>query len=657
MESQLSINTGKIKLQRNHNKEESKMEEIFNYNLKKEENPIIIKNNHIICYICQKEMSVDFCKHFSCDHFICTPCISKLILRENFNFWLIDDFKEKDFIKVYINCSCGKGKYSSDINTIQRDLNDAFLINKPKGLKCHKHFESVTHYCSNCQKEICEKCIEDHDKERKKNKKLKKHNIITIAECEKPKVLFLKDKLPIIEKNIFDCKNSFVEFASDEKKILVDDINRIITSLNEIKVYYINSFEEKSDFINKILDFILSTYRLFYKEEGSNLSELSMKNLKIIEGITDFFKKIEYVPKALNYCEKVIKQIEKSMEKKGLLDFEYKFNFTYKDFTTYHQELIGHKKAVNCLCVLQDRYIASGSSDHTIKIWDTLNDNLTIKPIKTLDYHVDIVNSIIDIDKGNSIISSGRDDKLCLWDLKEIIDNKKNLNNGNKDIFNDIEYELEQKILPKKSIFSESIVVYSLCLLSNGKIVISGRDESIKIVDKDLKKVDIILKRNTGSVLTAAEFCDGILISGGADNSVKLWDLKERKCLNIYKGHKGQINSVIKIKYNDNDFLSASSDQTIKILSYNFNLKSSETKIECKGSLEGHKGPVYCLLELLDGRIASGSSDWTIKIWNIKDKSCIQTLLGHKSTIFSLAQFNDGRLISGEADKLIYIWN
>ena len=61
-------------------------------------------------------------------------------------------------------------------------------------------------------------------------------------------------------------------------------------------------------------------------------------------------------------------------------------------------------------------------------------------------------------------------------------------------------------------------------------------------------------------------------------------------------------------------------------------------------------------MELLDGRIVSGSSDWTIKIWNLNDKTCMQTLLGHKSTIFTLAQLPDGRLISGEADKMIYIW-
>jgi WD40 repeat protein len=272
---------------------------------------------------------------------------------------------------------------------------------------------------------------------------------------------------------------------------------------------------------------------------------------------------------------------------------------------------------------------------------------MKIKPIKSLDFHVDIVNSIIDIDKGNHIISSGRDDKLCLWDIKEILDNKTN----SKD---NIEEE-EKKIYPKKYLFSESIIVYSLCILSNGNIVISGRDESIKIVDKELKKIDIILKKNTGSVLSAAEFSDGVLISGGLDGKVKLWDLNKKKCLDIYNGHKAQINSVIKLKYDNKLFLSGSSDNTIKILSYDLN-PNLKLKIEHKGTFEGHKGPIYCLLELLDGRIASGSTDWTIKIWNIKDKTLMQTLLGHKSTIFALAQLNDGRLISGEADKLIYIW-
>ena len=621
------------------------MDNLSNNSLQK--NQVNIQNNHTICYICQKEISLEDCKIFSCNHYICIICIAKLIIRENFNFWLIDDFKERDYIKASIKCFCGKGDYSSDTNTLQKELKDSILIKRPKEIKCHKHFENATNFCSNCQKEICDKCIEDHEKDLLKNKNMKKHDIIKIEKCKKPdKNNLFKDDISLVQNNINEAKKSFNEFSSDEEHILIDEIDRIIKSLNEIKSYYINSFKEKTAFINKILDFIFITYNAFYKEKDCDISELSMNNCKLIEGITDSFHKIDYIPKSLNYCEKVMKEIEKAIDNKSLLDFEYKFEFNYIKFIS-HQELVGHKNAVNCLCVLQDRYIASGSSDHTIKIWDSLTDQKKIKPIKTLDFHVDIVNSIIDIDKGNYIISSGRDDKLCLWDMKEIIENKNIIDKDN------IVYD-EKKIFPKKYKFSESIVVYSLCNLSNGNIVISGRDESIKIVDKELKKIDIILKKNTGSVLSAAEFSNGILISGGVDGKVKLWDLNKKKCLDIYKGHKGQINSIIKIRYQNDLFFSGSSDSIISILSYKLN-PNLNSKIELIGKLEGHKGPVYCLLELLDGRIASGSTDCTIKIWNIKDKTCMQTILGHRSTVFSLAQLNDGRLISGEADKLIYI--
>ena len=63
------------------------------------------------------------------------------------------------------------------------------------------------------------------------------------------------------------------------------------------------------------------------------------------------------------------------------------------------------------------------------------------------------------------------------------------------------------------------------------------------------------------------------------------------------------------------------------------------------------------MVELLDGRIASGSADWTIKIWDVNNKICVQTLIGQNNSIFSLAQLNDGRLISGYADKSLILWN
>ena len=634
---------------------ENYLSEFASNNLRSLMNPIIIKNNHTICYICQKEVSVEYCKTFSCDHLICIPCISKLIIRENFDF-LINKYSEKDNLRVNFNCFCGQGNISLDYQLMHRELNEAISINKSKEIKCHKHFEIATNYCFNCSKEICNKCIEDHNKEYKKNKKLIKHRIIKIEECEKNNNNISKSTFTEIETNITNSKNKIIDFLANEEQILNNEIDKLINKLENIKTDYKNSINQKIEFINKLLDFFLSTYKIYYKENESDLSEISMKNYKLIESISNSFNKIDFVPKAQNFSQKLNEELEKFIkESKSSLEFDYTFDFNYKTYFT-HQELLGHKNSINCLCSFQNKYIASGSSDKTINIYDCSSNNIKIKPIKKLSFHVDSIDSIISLDNGNYLLSSGRDDKLCLWDVKEILEN----NDQNKaraleqSFFEQISED--KKIFPKKYVFSESISVFCLCLLSNNKIAFAGRDQTIKIVDENLKHIDTILTNEKGPILSLAEFDKDIIISGGMDSFIKLYDISKKKCvcLDKYIGHRGQVNCVIKLKFNNNMFCSAGKDGCIRILTYD--MTQEKKRIELIGKLDGHEGEIFCLIELLDGRIASGSSDWSIKIWDVKNKICVQTLIG-PNAILSLTQMNDGRLICGCADKSIYLWN
>ena len=634
---------------------ENYLSEFASNNLRSLMNPIIIKNNHTICYICQKEVSVEYCKTFSCDHLICIPCISKLIIRENFDF-LINKYSEKDNLRVNFNCFCGQGNISLDYQLMHRELNEAISINKSKEIKCHKHFEIATNYCFNCSKEICNKCIEDHNKEYKKNKKLIKHRIIKIEECEKNYNNISKSTFTEIETNITNSKNKIIDFLANEEQILNNEIDKLINKLENIKTDYKNSINQKIEFINKLLDFFLSTYKIYYKENESDLSEISMKNYKLIESISNSFNKIDFVPKAQNFSQKLNEELEKFIkESKSSLEFDYTFDFNYKTYFT-HQELLGHKNSINCLCSFQNKYIASGSSDKTINIYDCSSNNIKIKPIKKLSFHVDSIDSIISLDNGNYLLSSGRDDKLCLWDVKEILEN----NDPNKartleqSFFEQISED--KKIFPKKYVFSESISVFCLCPLSNNKIAFAGRDQTIKIVDENLKHIDTILTNEKGPILSLAEFDKDIIISGGMDSFIKLYDISKKKCvcLDKYIGHRGQVNCVIKLKFNNNMFCSAGKDGSIRILTYD--MTQEKKRIELIGKLDGHEGEIFCLIELLDGRIASGSSDWSIKIWDVKNKICVQTLIG-PNAILSLTQMNDGRLICGCADKSIYLWN
>ena len=73
----------------------------------------------------------------------------------------------------------------------------------------------------------------------------------------------------------------------------------------------------------------------------------------------------------------------------------------------------------------------------------------------------------------------------------------------------------------------------------------------------------------------------------------------------------------------------------------------------------GHAREVYALVWSPDGkRIASGSRDATVKVWDATDGGNPYTYTGHTDTVFSVAWSPDGkRIASGSADKTVQIWN
>ncbi|KAK3947359.1 hypothetical protein QBC32DRAFT_328628 [Pseudoneurospora amorphoporcata] len=82
-------------------------------------------------------------------------------------------------------------------------------------------------------------------------------------------------------------------------------------------------------------------------------------------------------------------------------------------------------------------------------------------------------------------------------------------------------------------------------------------------------------------------------------------------------------------------------------------------KLEGLLTLEGHSRYITSVAFSPDGqRLASGSDDKTIKIWDPASGSCLQTLEGHSDYVTSVAFSPDGqRLASGSDDKTIKIWD
>jgi len=73
-------------------------------------------------------------------------------------------------------------------------------------------------------------------------------------------------------------------------------------------------------------------------------------------------------------------------------------------------------------------------------------------------------------------------------------------------------------------------------------------------------------------------------------------------------------------------------------------------------TLIGHTDYVLSLTVFQDGRVASGSKDNTIRIWNIENGQTTNVLTGHNGQIGALTVLPDGRLASGSSDWTIRLW-
>lgn len=168
----------------------------------------------------------------------------------------------------------------------------------------------------------------------------------------------------------------------------------------------------------------------------------------------------------------------------------------------------------------------------------------------------------------------------------------------------------------------------------------------------------IILKNGIKSMIltnptnysSMCELPNNKFIATSANNIYEI-DL-ETKGISLYDNHNGPNGHSSKITccclLGNNKFLiTGSTDNTIRA----WEIKSGN----CKKVLTGHTNSITCIVPYKNGQIISGSVDTTIKIWDVASKQCIKTLDG-EYMIGSIC-VTENYILGGNSDGLIIIWD
>ncbi|KAI1129617.1 WD40-repeat-containing domain protein [Nemania abortiva] len=138
---------------------------------------------------------------------------------------------------------------------------------------------------------------------------------------------------------------------------------------------------------------------------------------------------------------------------------------------------------------------------------------------------------------------------------------------------------------------------------------------------------------------------EDILVSGGCDRDVRVWDMTTGACLHTLRGHTSTVRC---LKMSDaNTAISGSRDTNLRV----WDIRQGV----CKNLLVGHQASVRCL-EIKGDIVVSGSYDATAKIWSISEGRCLHTLTGHFSQIYAIA-FDGQRVVTGSLDTSVRVWD
>ena len=325
---------------------------------------------------------------------------------------------------------------------------------------------------------------------------------------------------------------------------------------------------------------------------------------------------IDYNP---SFVYKKYNQIDSSYVTQKQLDMDSQGFRNSEPPTRFVQLCINKLRSpVSSICWCPDgRRVMSGLGSGEITIWNGVSFNFDT----ILQAHKTGIKAIQWSRRKNLLLSSDMNGVVKYW--------SKSLN-----ILNEVEIHKS----PIKDI-SFSFDDSSFCTASD--------DATIKIVDLITGKVINTLKGHNWDVRKAKFHKElSLIISGGKDNLIKLWDPRTSEALHTFHYHK---NTILSAEYfKDDYFVSGGKDQVIKML----DLKNMRDIFTYKGTSD------ITALTTNDNYIVSGTGLGEINYY--EEFNAVHVAKSdklHENTIWSLDLHPSGHcLASGASDYQVRFW-
>ncbi|KAG5727279.1 F-box/WD repeat-containing protein 7 [Termitomyces sp. T112] len=139
---------------------------------------------------------------------------------------------------------------------------------------------------------------------------------------------------------------------------------------------------------------------------------------------------------------------------------------------------------------------------------------------------------------------------------------------------------------------------------------------------------------------------NALVVSGGCDKVVRVWDVKSGHCIYTLSGHTSTIRCM-RILHNCPLAITGSRDGTLRTWDIQ---RGRQVRV-----LEGHNSSVRCL-DVNGRRAVSGSYDTTCRVWDLDTGKCLHVLWGHYHQVYSVA-FDGVLVATGGLDTTIRIWD